>query len=587
MCGIIGIVGKSNENVVDRIIRSLEKLEYRGYDSAGIAVISNGQILRQRAVGKLYNLKEKLINEPICGNTGIGHTRWATHGKPTENNAHPIISKDVAIVHNGIIENYKELKFDLQKDGYIFETATDTEVAAHFLQREIDQGFSPSEAFAKLLKIVEGTYAFVALFSMFPNTLMVARHRSPLIIGFGDNLCVGSDANSISSICNEIAYFEDGDFAEISKDYVIFFDKNFKRVERKRTAISPDLTNCGKGEYAHYMLKEIIEQPNAIRKTILHNSVNADLLDGVSRILILACGTSYHAGMVARYWFEKFLKIPTNVEIASEYKYRNPIIENRTLVIVVTQSGETIDSLEAVEYVRKNSNSKVLVIANVKNSAIARVADFLFYTEAGVEIGVASTKAFTAQLTLLAGLAFCKHEFLLQELQNVPTLCEETLLLYEHIKKIANDIKLANNAIFLGRGTLYPLALEGALKLKEISYIHAEGFAAGEMKHGPIALIDDNIPIVCICPRNELFEKTISNIQEVLARGNNVIVLTDRIGSESLPSETEKIILPNVHVEFAPIIYSIPLQLLAYHVALLRNVDVDKPRNLAKSVTVE
>ncbi|MDR2158298.1 MAG: glutamine--fructose-6-phosphate transaminase (isomerizing) [Holosporaceae bacterium] len=587
MCGIIGIAGINNENVVNHIISGLEKLEYRGYDSAGIAVVQEGRIEKLRAVGKLQNLKTKLKNNPLSGGIGIGHTRWATHGKPTENNAHPIASEGVAVVHNGIIENYKELKFDLQKDGFIFETETDTEAIAHLLQREVNNGLSPRQAFQKVLGLIEGSYAIAAIFSSFPDVMMAARHRSPLAVGFGKYVCLGSDVSSISAICSDVVYLEDGEWVEIAHGRASFFDKNSNPIKPTKQKISDDLINTGKGEYAHYMLKEIMEQPSAIRRTILYNRIGGEIFHNVSRILILACGTSYYAGMVAKYWFEKFLKIPTDVEIASEYRYRTPIIGPNTLAIAITQSGETIDTLEALEYVRKNSNSKVAAVANVKNSAISRVSDFVFYTEAGVEIGVASTKAFTAQLVILAGIAFRNHEFLTREFQNLPSICEEALDLCDDIKGLAPKISTANSAIYLGRGPLYPIALEGALKLKEISYIHAEGFAAGEMKHGPIALIDDDIPVICLCPHNELFEKTASNIQVALARGKNIIIFTDLSGSELLPPETTKIILPRIHTEFTPIMYAIPLQLLAYYVALLRGADVDKPRNLAKSVTVE
>jgi glucosamine--fructose-6-phosphate aminotransferase (isomerizing) len=587
MCGIVGAVGKQNENIVEKIIGGLEKLEYRGYDSAGIAVVCDGQIKRLRAVGKLQNLKEKLEKNPIFGSVGIGHTRWATHGKPTENNAHPIMSENVAVVHNGIIENYKELKFDLQKDGFVFETETDTEVIAHFLQRELNKGFSPRESFEKVLKTVVGSYALAAIFSSLPDTIIAARQRSPLIVGFGkNNICIGSDVSSVLS-CTEAVYPEDGEYVEITGNNALFFDKNFQQIKPIKQKIFSDFENTEKGKYEHYMLKEIKEQPSAIRKTILHNKIDRNIFENVSEILILACGTSYYAGMVAKYWFEKFLKIPVNVEIASEYRYRSPVIRDNVLVIAITQSGETIDTLEATEYVRKNSNSRVAAVANVKNSAVSRIADFIFYTEAGPEIGVASTKAFTAQLTILAEMAFCNHDFLIRELQNLPTLCEEALDLCGEIKELAGKICTANSALYLGRGALYPIALEGALKLKEISYIHAEGFAAGEMKHGPIALIDDDIPVICLCPRNELFEKTASNIQVALARGKNIIIFTDSEGNKLLPSEVTKIILPKISEELAPILYTVPLQLLAYQVALLRGEDVDKPRNLAKSVTVE
>ncbi|MDR0631847.1 MAG: glutamine--fructose-6-phosphate transaminase (isomerizing) [Holosporaceae bacterium] len=586
MCGIIGIVASSNNNIVDEIIAGLEKLEYRGYDSAGVAVICSDRIERVRAAGKLQNLKTKLESNKISGSVGIGHTRWATHGKATENNAHPIMSRDVAVVHNGIIENYKELKFDLQKEGYIFETDTDTEVVAHLLQREINNGCSPLETFKNIMKLIEGSYAIAAVFSSFPNTIVAAKYRCPLAVGFGENIYIGSDINSMSA-CGEVVYLEDGECVEVTGDNALFFDTNFQPIEPKRQKVSPDFVNVGKGEYGHYMLKEIMEQPSAIRRTILSNKIDGEIFNGVSRILILACGTSYYAGMVAKYWFEKFLKIATDVEIASEYRYRHPIIGENVLAIAITQSGETIDTLEAMEHVRKNSNSKVIAIANVRNSAISRISDFIFYTEAGMEIGVASTKAFTAQLTILAQMAFCNHEFLIRELQNLPTLCEEVLSSSKEIEDLAKKIHTANSAIYLGRGSLYPIALEGALKLKEVSYIHAEGFAAGEMKHGPIALIDDNIPVICLCPHNELFEKTSSNIQVALARGKNVIIFSDLPGSKLLPSEATKIILPRISEEFAPILHVIPLQLLTYYVALLRGTDVDKPRNLAKSVTVE
>ncbi|MDR1551727.1 MAG: glutamine--fructose-6-phosphate transaminase (isomerizing) [Holosporaceae bacterium] len=588
MCGIVGIVGRPGENVVGKIISGLEKLEYRGYDSAGLAVVHDGYIDVLRAVGKLQNLKTKQEGSKIYGNIGIGHTRWATHGKPTENNAHPIRSGSVAVVHNGIVENYKGLRFDLQKDGYVFETDTDTEVIAHLLQRKIAQGCSPRDALRSVQEIIEGSYALAAIFMTFPDTMVAARYRSPLVIGFGEDICVGSDIGAIASIaCSEVAYLEDGECAEIIGNEVSFFDASFQPISPKRQKISPGFVSTGKGEYAHHMLKEIMEQPSAIRRTILSNKPDGRMFDGVSRILIVACGTSYYASMVAKYWFEKFLKIPTDVEIASEYRYRSPFIEENVLAIAVTQSGETIDTLEAMEYIRKNSNSRVAAIANVRNSAISRIADFVFYTEAGPEVGVASTKAFTAQLTILASMAFSRHEFLINKLRNLPSICEEILDLQYLVKDLAEKICFADSAIYLGRGSLYPIALEGALKLKEISYIHAEGFAAGEMKHGPIALIDDDMPVICLCPSGELFDKTASNIQVALARGKNVVIFTDPYGRKHLPQEVTKIILPEIIEEFAPILYVIPLQLLAYYVALLRGTDVDKPRNLAKSVTVE
>lgn len=588
MCGIVGTISKNDNDVVSDLLDGLEKLEYRGYDSAGIALVDNGDIKRCRTVGKLKNLKDKLKISPISGVIGIGHTRWATHGKATLENAHPMVTKDVALVHNGIIENYKELKADLEQDGYSFTSQTDTEVVAVYLQRELDDGLTPREAFRKMLKTVKGTYAFLAIFKTRPDMLFCAKNKSPLAVGFGKDICVGSDASSISANCTEIVYLNDGDYAEITKDGAKFFDNDFNQTDKITQKVTDDLINSGKGEYSHYMIKEIMEQPSAIRKTLLRNEIPVNFLDHASRILILACGTSYHAGLVGKYWFEKYLKLPTYVEIASEYRYRSPVIEDNTLVLVITQSGETIDTLEAMEYVRKNNSTcKLAAITNVANSAISRSADFVFHTEAGVEIGVASTKAFTAQLTVLAKLAFGKNPELLKQLQNLPQACENSLLLKPEIDLIAKDIKDRANAIYLGRDNLYPIALEGALKLKEISYIHAEGFAAGEMKHGPIALIDDVVPVICLCPSGDIFDKMFSNIQVARARGKNMIVFTDLIGSESFDKSVKKVILPSINQELYPILYSIPLQLLAYTVTVLKGEDVDKPRNLAKSVTVE
>lgn len=633
MCGIIGIVGKKGENIVPKLISGLERLEYRGYDSAGIAVISNkegeeGRIIRVRSVGKLDRLKAKLETVDICGSVGIGHTRWATHGKPTEKNAHPMMSKEVALIHNGIIENYKELKFSLESDGYSFESETDTEVIAHFLQRELSKGYTPREAIRNATKVLEGAYAIAVIFSALPDTIIAVRHNSSLAVGFGGsdgNICLGSDSGSLSSMCEEVVYLEDGDSAELSQGGAIFFDKYFNEVEPPRVKIERSVYENGelseKGCYPHFMLKEIMDQPAAIRNTLARNSMDPSFLDGVSRILIIACGTSFYAAMVARYWFEKFLKIPTDVEIASEFRYRDPIIADNTLMISISQSGETIDTLSAIEYVRSNSSCKTVAIVNVKNSAIARTSDIVFYTEAGVEMCVASTKAFTAQLTVLASIAFCRNEFMLQKLHNIPALCESILGLSEQIKtEIATRIYESRSVIYLGRGLLYPIALEGALKLKEISYIHAEGFAAGEMKHGPIALIDENVPVIILCPKNSLFEKTVSNIQETLTRGKKVFVITDAVtdneleyntkidynsvcfgradvGRKNMRERNKNIIsefgsariipMPGVESALSPIVYSIPLQLLAYHTAVARGTDVDRPRNLAKSVTVE
>ena len=576
MCGIVGIISKDGSNVVSDLLEGLEKLEYRGYDSAGVALVDNGEIKRCRAVGKLEVLKKELNSHSISGTIGIGHTRWATHGKATIENAHPMVTKDVALVHNGIIENYKEIKADLEQKGYSFTSQTDTEVVAVYLQKELDDGLTPREAFRKMLKTVIGTYAFLAILKTCPNMLFCAKNKSPLAVGFGKSTCVGSDASSISSNCDEIVYLDDEEYAEITKDGAEFFDKDFNSIDKPIQKITDDLINSGKGEYSHYMIKEIMEQPSAIRKTLLHNEIPMDFLDHASSILILACGTSYHAGLVGKYWFEKYLKLPTHVEIASEYRYRSPVIEDNTLVLVITQSGETIDTLEAMEYVRRNNNTcRLAAITNVANSAISRSADFVFHTEAGVEIGVASTKAFTAQLTILAKLAFGKSPELLKQLQNLPQACENSLLLKPEIDQIAEEIKDRANAIYLGRDSLYPIALEGALKLKEISYIHAEGFAAGEMKHGPIALIDDVIPVICLCPSGDMFDKMFSNIQLAQARGKNMIVFTDSIGAQNFDESVKKVILPSINQELYPILYSIPLQLLAYTLTVLKGEDVD------------
>jgi glucosamine--fructose-6-phosphate aminotransferase (isomerizing) len=598
-------VGHSNENIQQKLLNGLERLEYRGYDSSGIALLQNNSIVRFRAVGKLSNLKKLLDTAIIDGHVGIGHTRWATHGKPTENNAHPMMSKDVAVVHNGIIENHKELRFSLENDGYVFTSETDTEVIAHFLQRELVNGFSPLESMRNCMNAMDGAFAIAAIFVPLGNKIIAARRKSSLAVGFAEknctariekaagdasicgNMCVGSDAGTLSGMCHEVAYMEDDDIVEISEDSVVFFDKNLHPVTRKKYKVHQDSDSAKKGEYSHFMLKEIMDQPTAIRKTLLHNKIDASLFTDIERISIVACGTSYYAGMVSKYWFERFLKIPTSVEIASEFRYRDPILEDNTLFISISQSGETLDTLAALEYVRSNSNCKTVGIVNVKNSATDRASDVVFYSEAGIEMGVASTKTYTAQLTLLASLALCKKEFLLQQLQNVPTFCESVLTLSAQIKQLAELISRSSSAIYLGRGTMFPIALEGALKLKEISYIHAEGFAAGEMKHGPIALIDEHVPIVLLCPNNELFEKTASNLQEALARGKNIIVITDVDGEKKMPNEVHKLVLPNVHSAIAPIVYAIPLQLLAYHTATIIGTDVDRPRNLAKSVTVE
>lgn len=589
MCGIVGIVTREEIDLTGDLLNVLEKLEYRGYDSSGVAYVnSDGVITAEKSVGKLVNLKKKIADIEFNGRVGIGHTRWATHGRPCEENAHPILSRSVAVVHNGIIENYKELKFDLEKNGYVFQSDTDTEVIAHMLQKGVDAGLTSQESLFQMLKLIRGSFAIAAMFAQDARKIFAARNKSPVAIGFGqDRMIIGSDALSLCELSDEVVYLEDGDCAEVTCDKVTIFDKNLQIVDRERHKHHFDTASICKGGYNHFMLKEIVEQPNSIRNTILHNKIPADLFENISSVLILACGTSYYAGMVGKYWFERFLKIHTDVEIASEFRYRSPVINDNTLVIAISQSGETLDTLAAIEFIKSNHNCTTIAIVNVRNSAIARIADTVLYTEAGVEIGVASTKAFTAQLTILASIAFGNNDFLIKQLHNLPTICEEVLELSSSIEDVAESIHNNTSALYLGRCELYPVALEGALKLKEISYIHAEGLAAGEMKHGPIALIDEKIPIICLSPYGEMFEKTLSNINEAFARGKNIIVFTCADGQEFIPKELKCVVLPKIHSALTPILYSIPLQLLAYYTAVFRKTDVDRPRNLAKSVTVE
>lgn len=604
MCGIIGIVG--NHSVGQRLIHGLEKLEYRGYDSAGIAIINNGQIQRIRSEGKLINLKEKFLAHPLEGHNGIGHTRWATHGKPTEVNAHPHINDKVALVHNGIIENYVELRQDLKEKGYIFESETDTEVVAHLISFQLDQNLTPQEAVAKSLKLLKGAFALAILFSGYENLLIAARQGgSPLAIGYGEGeMYVGSDAIALVSLTQQISYLEDGDWAVLSPENISIFDKDDHPVERPIQQSHLTENEVGKGTYDHFMLKEIYEQPLTFQ-----NTLNAFLKDGkldlpslpwesFSRITISACGTAYYAGLISKYWFEKFARLPVEIDVASEFRYRLPPLPEKGLSLFISQSGETIDTLSALEYT-KSQGQTVLSIVNVPESSIARQSDAVLLTRAGPEIGVASTKAFTTQLTVLALLALeagrkrgvldeSSFDELAFGLRFLPALCEKVLTLDDKIKALAQILVKARDVLFLGRGTSFPLALEGALKLKEISYIHAEGYPAGEMKHGPIALLDREVPVVVIAPFDDLFEKTASNLQEVLARGAPVIVLTDNKGAHHLEGlAVDLLVLPETTALTAPLVYAVPLQLLAYHTAVLKGTDVDQPRNLAKSVTVE
>ena len=607
MCGIIGIVG--NAPATPRLLEALKRLEYRGYDSAGIASLVNGRIERRRAEGKLVNLEARLKESPLDGTTGIGHTRWATHGVPNEQNAHPHATERIAVVHNGIIENFRELRAEVEAAGCKLASETDTEIIAHLVTLCLDAGMTPKDAVHNTLKKLHGAFALGFVFAGEHDLLIAARQGSPLALGFGDGeMYLGSDALALAPLTNQILYMEDGDWAVMTSTSAQVFDANGKKVERPIRQTELSGAAIGKGGYRHFMLKEIYEQPQVIGDT-LRGLVNAaerrivmpDLdvdLAGADGLTLVACGTSYYACMVAKYWLEGIAHIPVEVDIASEYRYRDAIPPKNGVAIFISQSGETIDTLAALRY-SKAAGQKIIAVVNSPESAIAREADAVIRTVAGPEIGVASTKAFTTQLTVLACLAIAtarargaidgaREAALIGALTEVPARAAEVLNHDEEIRNIAVTIAEARDVLYLGRGTSYPIALEGALKLKEISYIHAEGYAAGEMKHGPIALIDEAVPIICIAPGDKWFEKTASNIQEVMARGGKVIVFSDKAGAAQLSDGAmASIALPAVDAFVSPILYAIPVQLLAYHVAVLKGTDVDQPRNLAKSVTVE
>ena len=607
MCGIIGIIGKSD--VASILIDGLKRLEYRGYDSAGIATLVNGGIERRRAEGKITNLEALVDKNSIGGTMGIGHTRWATHGLPNETNAHPHANDHCVLVHNGIIENFQELRQELTKKGHQFETETDTEAVVHLVSDFLCKGMSPQEAVAVSLQRLEGAFALAILFSGTDGLMIGARRGSPLAIGYGEGeMFIGSDALALAPLTQNICYLEEGDWAEITADSATIHDVNGEIVDRevKETATSGAMV--GKGNYPHFMLKEIFEQPAVIGDTLrsLLNPWNkvvtiTDLpfdLKQIPRITIVACGTSFHAGMVAKYWFEQIARIPVDLDFASEFRYRAVDMQAGGLALFISQSGETADTLAALRYC-KERGQHILSVVNVAESSMAREADAVLLTHAGPEIGVASTKAFTTQLTVLACLAIdlaskrgtidvSRAAELCSALTEVPSRCNEVLVHDEGIAALASEVTEANDVLYLGRGTGYPIALEGALKLKEITYIHAEGYAAGEMKHGPIALIDEYVPVIVIAPSNELFDKTASNMQEVVARGGRVIFLSDAQGIKKLGDMAAATIeLPTVEPFVAPILYTIPIQLLSYHTAVMKGTDVDQPRNLAKSVTVE
>ncbi len=607
MCGIIGILGKAE--VTPLLLEGLKRLEYRGYDSAGIATLIDGRIERRRAEGKLTNLASLLESKPLSGTTGIGHTRWATHGRPSEANAHPHANADVALVHNGIIENFQELRGELEAAGHAFETETDTEVLVHLISDQLRAQKTPQQAVASVLKRLEGAFALAIVFAGRHDLMIGARRGSPLAVGYGDGeMYLGSDALALASLTDRICYLEEGDWAELTLDGATVHDAEDTVVERPvtKTALSGAL--IGKGQYPHFMLKEIFEHPAVIGDTLqsLLNPLSREVtlpelpLDFATlpRLTISACGTAYLAGMVAKYWFEQMARLPVEIDVASEFRYREAPLPEGGAALFISQSGETIDTLAALRYA-KSQGQTILSIVNMPESAIARESDAVLPTQAGPEIGVASTKAFTAQLTVLACLAIAaarargaidaeRVESLSRALLEVPARAAEILNHDERLRELAAEVAQARDVLYLGRGSLYPIALEGALKLKEISYIHAEGYAAGEMKHGPIALIDELVPVIVCCPSGPLFEKTLSNVQEVIARGGRVIFFSDEAGVKRLgKGAAHAITLPSVDPFVAPLLYAIPVQLLAYHTAVIKGTDVDQPRNLAKSVTVE
>jgi glucosamine--fructose-6-phosphate aminotransferase (isomerizing) len=607
MCGIIGILG--DKPVVPLLIEALKRLEYRGYDSAGIATLVNGGIDRRRAQGKLINLEARLQREPLCGTVGIGHTRWATHGRPNEANAHPHVNERVAVVHNGIIENFRPLRAELEQAGRLFESETDTETVAHLLAHYLDHQMAPEEAVMATLARLEGAFALAIIFAGRHDFIIGARRGSPLAVGYGEGgMFLGSDALALAPLTSRICYLEEGDWTVLGEGTAKIFDAGNRPVERPVSETRLSGARIGKGSYRHFTQKEIFEQPRVIGDT-LHRYLNPltrevtlpDLdfdLAALPRLTISACGTAFYAGLVGKYWLESLARLPVEIDVASEFRYREAPLPEGGAALFISQSGETIDTLAALRYA-KSQGQHILSIVNQPESAIAREADTVLPTLAGPEIGVASTKAFTTQLTVLACLAIrlahrrglierAQRVALSNALTELPTLAAEVLQHDQAVAAIARVLAEARDVIYLGRGSMYPLALEGALKLKEISYIHADGYAAGEMKHGPIALIDDGMPIIVCAPSGPLFEKTAGNVQEAAARGGRVILLTDAAGRAKLGGSTAHVIeLPTVDPFVAPILYALPIQLLAYHTAVIKGTDVDQPRNLAKSVTVE
>jgi glutamine---fructose-6-phosphate transaminase (isomerizing) len=608
MCGIVGILGR--EPVAAHLVDALKRLEYRGYDSAGIATLEKGKLARCRAQGKLKALEARLTREPLAGLSGIGHTRWATHGRPSEGNAHPHATDRVAVVHNGIIENFRELREKLEKQGCQFASDTDTEVVAHLVTEELKAGKKPAAAVAATLKQLRGAFALAFLFAGEDDLMIAARKGSPLAVGYGDGeMYIGSDAIALAPFTDTVSYLEDGDWAVLTRKGVEIFDAQDKPVERPAIKSAASGMLVDKGNFKHFMAKEIHEQPEVVGHTLaryIDMTTERVVLPAelpfdwkkLKRLSISACGTAFYAGLVAKYWFERFAKLPVEIDIASEFRYREAPMEEGDLAIFISQSGETADTLASLRYAKEHG-LHVLSVVNVPTSTIARESGVVMPTLAGPEIGVASTKAFTCQLSVLACLAIAAgrardeltdadEQKLVHALIEVPRLMAQALRLEPQIEHLAHELTKVHDVLYLGRGTSFPIALEGALKLKEISYIHAEGYAAGELKHGPIALIDETMPVIVIAPHDRVFEKTLSNMEEVAARGGRIILVTDAKGAkEAAMDQVETLTLPAMAATVTPLVYALPVQLLAYHTAVALGTDVDQPRNLAKSVTVE
>lgn len=607
MCGIVAIVGRNP--VAPLIVDALKRLEYRGYDSAGVATLDDGTLGRRRAEGRLVNLEKRLQAEPLGGTIGIGHTRWATHGVPSEANAHPHFSGGVAVVHNGIIENFADLRDELVADGYNFTSQTDTEVVAHLISRELAKGATPVEAAHRAIQRLEGAFALALMFEGDDDLIVGARNGPPLAVGHGEGeMFLGSDAIALAPFTNAITYLEDGDWAVVRRGEVAIFDIDGNPVERRRQQSLGSGYMVDKGNHRHFMEKEIHEQPEVISHTLAHyldfaagQCRSLDLpfdFAKIDRLAISACGTAYLSGLIGKYWFERYARLPVDIDIASEFRYREMPLSKNDAALFISQSGETADTLASLRYCRK-AGMTIGAVVNVRESTIARESDVTLPTLAGTEVGVASTKAFTCQLSVLAALAVRaakargkisaeEEKTLVRQLSEAPRFATQVLKLDMEIEKLARELAKYKHVLYLGRDTNFPLAMEGALKLKEISYIHAEGYAAGELKHGPIALIDENMPVIVIAPHDRIFEKTVSNMQEVAARGGKIILITDQKGAARATVDTlATIVLPDVPEIITPIVYALPIQMLAYYTAVFMGTDVDQPRNLAKSVTVE